>query len=87
MENLADSQEVFGIQELILILLELLLLMQQFIQNLMLLNLIVHQLVLFPDVVGASGLGQTVYFEHEVGTDQLNPDNTVTTLTSFATSF
>ena len=37
----------FGIQESILILLELLLLMQQFIQNLMLLNLIVRQLVLF----------------------------------------
>ena len=41
----------------------------------------------FPDVVGSSGLGQTVYYEHEVGTDQLNPDNTVTTLTSFATSY
>ena len=41
----------------------------------------------FPDVIGATGLGQTIYFEQEVGTDQLNPDNTVTTLTSFATSF
>ena len=41
----------------------------------------------FPDVVGASGLGLNSLFEHEVGTDQLNPDNTVTTLTSFATSF
>ena len=41
----------------------------------------------FPDVVGATGLGQSVYFEHEVGTDQLNPDGTTTTLTSYATSF
>ena len=37
----------------------------------------------FPTVVGESGLGQTLFFEHEVGTDQINPDGTTTTLTSF----
>ena len=28
----------------------------------------------FPVIVGESGLGQTTLFEHEVGTDQVNPD-------------
>ena len=41
----------------------------------------------FPAVVGESGLGQTLFFEHEVGTDQINPDGTTTTLTSFIESF
>ena len=41
----------------------------------------------FPTVVGESGLGQTLFFEHEVGTDQINPDGTTTTLTSFIESF
>ena len=41
----------------------------------------------FPTVVGESGLGQTLFFEHEVGTDQINPDGTTTTLTSFIDSF
>jgi len=41
----------------------------------------------FPAVVGVSGLGQTVYFEHETGTDQINPDGTTTALTSFIQSF
>ena len=41
----------------------------------------------FPVIVGESGLGQTTYFEHEVGTDQVNPDGTTTTVTSFIQSF
>ena len=41
----------------------------------------------FPAVVGVSGLGQTVYFEHETGTDQINPDGSTTALTSFIQSF
>ena len=32
-------------------------------------------------------MGQTTYFEHEVGTDQLNPNGTTTTVTSFIQSF
>ena len=32
-------------------------------------------------------MGQTVFFEHEIGTDQVNPDGSVTTLTSFIKSF
>ena len=41
----------------------------------------------FPSVIGSTGLGQTVYFEHETGTDQINPNGTTTTLTSFIQSF
>ena len=41
----------------------------------------------FPVIVGESGLGQTTYFEHEVGTDQVNPNGTTTTVTSFIQSF
>ena len=41
----------------------------------------------FPVVVGESGLGQTTLFEHEVGTDQVNPDGTTTTVTSFVKSY
>ena len=41
----------------------------------------------FPAVVGESGLGQTTYFEHEVGTDQVNPNGTTTTISSFIQSF
>ena len=33
------------------------------------------------------GLGQTTLFEHEVGTDQVNPDGSTTTVTSFIKSF
>ena len=32
-------------------------------------------------------LGQTTLFEHEVGTDQVNPDGTTTTVTSFVKSY
>ena len=41
----------------------------------------------FPVIVGETGLGQTVLFEHEVGTDQINPDGSTTALTSFVESF
>jgi hypothetical protein len=41
----------------------------------------------FPTVIGESGLGQSVLFEHETGTDQINPDGTTTTLTSFVQSY
>jgi hypothetical protein len=41
----------------------------------------------FPVIVGESGLGQTVLFEHHVGTDQINPDGTTTTITSYIKSF
>jgi hypothetical protein len=41
----------------------------------------------FPTVIGEEGLGQSVLFEHETGTDQVNPDGTTTTLTSFVRSF
>jgi hypothetical protein len=41
----------------------------------------------FPVVVGEVGLGQSVFFEQEVGTDQVNPDGSTTTLTSFVESF
>ena len=39
----------------------------------------------FPAIVGETGLGQTVFFEHEIGTDQVNPDGSTTALTSFIT--
>ena len=41
----------------------------------------------FPTVIGETGLGQTVLFEQETGTDQINPDGSTTTLTSFVQSF
>ena len=41
----------------------------------------------FPEVIGEDSLGQTILFEHEVGTDQVNPDGTTTTVTSFIKSF
>ena len=41
----------------------------------------------FPVVQGETGLGQTVLFEHETGTDQINPDGSTTVLTSFIRSF
>jgi len=41
----------------------------------------------FPNVIGESGLGQSVFFEHEVGTDQINPNGTTTILTSFIESY
>ena len=41
----------------------------------------------FPVIVGEDGLGQTTLFEHEVGTDQVNPDGSTTTVTSFIQSY
>jgi hypothetical protein len=41
----------------------------------------------FPVIQGETGLGQTVLFEHEIGTDQINPDGSTTALTSFIESF
>ena len=41
----------------------------------------------FPEIVGESGLGQTVLFEHHVGNDQVNPDGTTTAITSYIKSF
>ena len=41
----------------------------------------------FPTVIGETGLGQSVLFEHETGTDQVNPDGSTTILTSFVESF
>jgi len=41
----------------------------------------------FPVIGGETGLGQTVFFEQETGTDQINPNGTTTTLTSFVESF
>jgi len=41
----------------------------------------------YPVIQGETGLGQTVLFEHETGTDQINPDGSTTVLTSFIRSF
>jgi hypothetical protein len=41
----------------------------------------------FPVIIGEDGLGQTTLFEHEVGTDQVNPDGSTTTVTSFVKSY
>jgi len=41
----------------------------------------------FPEIVGQDGLGQTTLFEHEVGTDQVNPDGSTTAVTSFVKSY
>jgi len=41
----------------------------------------------FPVIIGESGLGQTTLFEHEVGTDQVNPDGSTTAVTSFVKSY
>jgi len=41
----------------------------------------------FPVIVGQDGLGQTQFFEHEVGTDQVNQDGSTTTVTSFVKSY
>ena len=41
----------------------------------------------FPEVIGQNGLGQTTYYAHETGTDQVNPDGSTTALESFIQSF
>jgi hypothetical protein len=51
------------------------------------LNIIVQVQELFQRSLVNHGLGQSVLFEHETGTDQINPDGTTTTLTSFVQSY
>jgi len=41
----------------------------------------------FPTILGQSGLGQTKYFQHEIGTDQVNEDGSVTKVTSNLQSY
>ena len=41
----------------------------------------------FPTIIGETGLGNTTYFAHESGTDQINPDGSTTALESFIQSF
>ena len=41
----------------------------------------------FPTILGESGLGQAKYFQHEIGTDQVNEDGTVTKITSNLKSY
>jgi len=41
----------------------------------------------FPVIIGETGLGQSVFFEHEIGTDQVNPDGSTTALLSFIQSY
>jgi hypothetical protein len=41
----------------------------------------------FPIVIGESGLGQSSFYEHEVGTDQINPNGSTTSLSAFVQSY
>ena len=41
----------------------------------------------FPSVIGQSGLGQTTYFEHEVGNNQINPNGSSTAISATLESF
>jgi len=41
----------------------------------------------FPSVIGQSGLGQTTYFEHEVGNNQINPNGSSTAIAATLESF
>jgi hypothetical protein len=41
----------------------------------------------FPSVIGETGLGQTVYFEQEVGTNQINPDGSSTAIAGTLESY
>jgi hypothetical protein len=41
----------------------------------------------FPEIIGEDSLGQTTLFEHEVGTDQVNPNGTTTLVSSFIKSY
>ena len=41
----------------------------------------------FPVILGEDGLGKTIYFEHEVGTDQVNEDGSVITIASNIQSY
>jgi hypothetical protein len=41
----------------------------------------------FPSIIGETGLGQTVYFEQEVGTNQINPDGSSTAIAGSLESY
>ena len=41
----------------------------------------------FPSVIGETGLGQTIYFEHEVGNNQINPNGSSTAIPAELESF
>ena len=41
----------------------------------------------FPSVIGETGLGQTVYFEQEVGKNQINPDGSSTAIAGTLESY
>ena len=41
----------------------------------------------FPSVIGETGLGQTVYFEQEVGTNQINPNGSSTAIAGSLESY
>ena len=41
----------------------------------------------FPSVIGETGLGQTIYFEQEVGTNQINPNGTSTAIAGTLESY
>ena len=41
----------------------------------------------FPSVIGETGLGNTTYYAHETGDDQINPNGSTTVLASFIQSF
>ena len=41
----------------------------------------------FPSVIGETGLGQTIYFEQEVGTNQINPDGSSTAIAGTLESY
>ena len=41
----------------------------------------------FPSIIGETGLGQSTYYEHEVGVDQINPDGSTTAITSSLESY
>ena len=41
----------------------------------------------FPTVIGQSGLGQTTYFEHETGNNQINPNGSSTAIAATLESF
>ena len=41
----------------------------------------------FPSVIGETGLGQTVYFEQEVGINQINPDGSSTAIAATLESY
>jgi len=41
----------------------------------------------FPAIQGVTGLGATIYFEHEVGNNQINTDGSSTAISSFVKSY